>query len=65
MKLKQRMELVQKDYYDDLLRGIQDVINDLEDLYEIQQINYFSMSETEYGQCSAFILFKPKPRDLK
>ncbi len=60
MKIKQKLICVTSNYYEKLIVKIEDYINDFEDLYEIQQIDYFSMNEEDKGECCAIILFKPK-----
>lgn len=60
-KYKQKMILAQADYYDELNAKINDEIQNFKPLYEIQQIDYFSMKETDLGSCIAFILFRPTP----
>ncbi len=60
MKIAQRMILVSKDDYSELAAEIQNWIDNLESLYTVQQIDYFSMSDNEIGSPTAFILFKPR-----
>lgn len=56
--MKQKIKLVQADYYNELCAGIENEIQNLKPLYEIQQIYFFQMSDKDCGQPTAFILFK-------
>ncbi len=59
--MKQKMILVQADYYDELCAKIGDEIQNFKPLYEIQDIQFFGMEENKLSTCSAFILFRPVP----
>jgi len=58
-KQKQEMALAQDYCYDFLKDKIQNEINKRVGTHEIQQIDYFGMSDNESTDCSAFILFRP------
>ncbi len=59
MTEKQLLVHIQEPSYHDLCNAIQDEIDNNDDLFQVQQINYFNM-EDELSSCDAFILFKPK-----
>ena len=54
---RQKVIMVQKDFYDELVEAIQDEIDTSEDVFEVTQIDYFNMSATNSASCTAFILF--------
>lgn len=63
--MKQKIEMITEPHYDDLVDAINKKITDLEDTFCVQQIDYFCMSDTDPGDCAAFILFREKYESKK
>ena len=58
MLRKQKVAFVQASSYEDLRIEIENTIENYhEQLYEVQQIDYFGMDSQNHWNCSAFILF--------